>query len=85
MQVATIGLDIAKHVFQVHGADATGKPVLKQRIRRGQVLEVFRDRPVLPSLHFALTVPSVAASPMGKLSPSFYAAAGAATAASAAR
>jgi len=45
MQVVTIGLDIAKHVFQVHGADATGKPVLKQRVRRGQVLDVFRALP----------------------------------------
>jgi transposase len=42
MQVTTIGLDIAKHVFQVHGADATGKPVLRQRVRRGQVLDFFR-------------------------------------------
>jgi transposase len=41
MHVATIGLDIAKHVFQVHGADAAGKPVLRQRLRRGQVLAFF--------------------------------------------
>lgn len=42
MRMTTIGLDIAKHVFQVHGADATGKPVLRQRVRRGQVLDFFR-------------------------------------------
>ena len=41
MHVATIGLDIAKHVFQVHGADTAGKPVLRQRLRRGQVLAFF--------------------------------------------
>jgi transposase len=45
MQVTTIGLDIAKHVFQVHGADAAGKPMLRQRVRRGQVLDVFRALP----------------------------------------
>jgi len=41
MRVTAIGLDIAKHVFQVHGADATGRPVLRQRLRRGQVLAFF--------------------------------------------
>ena len=41
MHIATTGLDIAKHVFQVHGADAAGKPVLRQRLRRGQVLAFF--------------------------------------------
>lgn len=41
MRVATIGLDIAKNVFQVHGADATGAAVLKKRLRRNQVLEFF--------------------------------------------
>src|SRR6516165_10001768 len=30
-----IGLDIAKNVFQAHGADANGAPVLKRQIRRG--------------------------------------------------
>jgi transposase len=42
MQVATIDLDIAKRVFQVHGADASGKSMLRQRIRRSQVLDVLR-------------------------------------------
>lgn len=42
MQVTTIGLDIAKQVFQVHGADEAGRPVLRQRIRRAQVLDFFR-------------------------------------------
>jgi hypothetical protein len=42
MQVAAIDLDIAKRVFQVHGADASGKSTLRQRIRRSQVLDVLR-------------------------------------------
>jgi len=45
MAVKTIGLDIAKHVFQVHGADATGKAVLKKRLRREQVTEFFGSIP----------------------------------------
>ena len=44
MAVRTIGLDIAKHVFQVHGADASGKAVLKKRLRREQVTEFFWER-----------------------------------------
>lgn len=41
MRVATIGLDIAKNIFQVHGADATGAAVIRKRLRRNQVLEFF--------------------------------------------
>jgi transposase len=41
MEVATIGFDIAKNVFQVHGADERGRPVLRRRLRRGEVLPFF--------------------------------------------
>ena len=41
MQVTTIGLDLAKHVFQVHGIAADGSVVLKKRLRRGQVHTFF--------------------------------------------
>ena len=41
MQVTTIGLDIAKHVFQVHGIDRTEKVVVRRQLRRGQVKEFF--------------------------------------------
>jgi transposase len=37
-EITTIGLDLAKHVFQVHGTDAQGTTVLRKRLRRGQVL-----------------------------------------------
>ena len=45
MQVTTIGLDIAKNVFQVHGIDATEKIVVRKQLRRGQVLEFFKALP----------------------------------------
>ena len=35
-EITTIGLDLAKHVFQVHGIDAQGTTVLRKRLRRGQ-------------------------------------------------
>ena len=41
MQITTIGLDIAKDVFQVHGIDANETAVLK-RLRRSQVLAFFK-------------------------------------------
>src|SRR3982750_3027450 len=44
-QVTTVGLDIAKNLFQVHGADAQGRPVLKRRLAREKVLEFFADLP----------------------------------------
>jgi transposase len=45
MQVTTIGLDIAKNVFQVHGVDQHGKVVLRKRLSRGQVLAFFANLP----------------------------------------
>ncbi len=43
--IAIIGLDIAKNVFQVHGAAADGAPVLRKQIRHGQVLTFFANLP----------------------------------------
>ena len=40
--VTTIGLDIAKSVFQVHGIDAKGKVVIRQQLRRSRVLGFFK-------------------------------------------
>ena len=45
MQISTIGLDIAKNVFQVHGIDAAEKVVVRKRLRRRQVLEFFKALP----------------------------------------
>jgi transposase len=44
-EITTIGLDLAKHVFQVHGVDARGATVLRKRLRRGQVLGFFSRIP----------------------------------------
>src|SRR5579863_449850 len=46
MQVSTIGLDIAKNVFQIHGVDAKGREVLRKRLRRNQVTDFFSNLPV---------------------------------------
>jgi len=45
MQAITIGLDIAKSVFQVHGEASSGKVVLQKRLRRGQVAAFFAKLP----------------------------------------
>jgi transposase len=45
MQVATIGLDLAKTVFQVHGVDAEGKVVIQRQLRRTQMIDFFRKLP----------------------------------------
>src|SRR5215472_6033498 len=39
--IATVGLDIAKSVFQVHGVDAAGQVVVRRRLSRGRVLTFF--------------------------------------------
>ncbi len=48
MQITTIGLDIAKNVFQVHGIVATEKVVVRKQLRRGQVIKFFEA--LAPSL-----------------------------------
>ena len=44
-EITTIGLDIAKSVFQVHGIDASGAVVVRRQLRRRQVLAFFRKLP----------------------------------------
>ncbi len=41
MQATTIGIDLAKNVFQVHGVDATGRAVIKRQLRRSQMIAFF--------------------------------------------
>lgn len=45
MNATTIGLDIAKNVFQVHGVDRGGKAVLRKQLKRNQVLTYFANLP----------------------------------------
>lgn len=40
-EITTIGIDVAKYVFQLHGVDAEGEVVLRRRLRRGQVATFF--------------------------------------------
>ena len=43
--VTTVGLDLAKHVFQVHGVDAWGRVVVAKSIRRNKLLQFFASLP----------------------------------------
>ena len=45
MDISTIGLDLAKSVFQVHGVDASGATVIRKTLRRSQVLPFFTKLP----------------------------------------
>jgi transposase len=58
-EVSTVGLDIAKSVFQVHGVDIDGAVVIRKRISRAKVLEFFAALPLCligieacPSAHY---------------------------------
>lgn len=44
-EVTTIGLDLAKQVFQVHGANRGGVPVFNRKLRRAEVLRFFQKLP----------------------------------------
>ena len=43
--ITTIGLDLAKKVFQVHGVDAEGKVIVARKLRRKEVLAFFAKLP----------------------------------------
>ena len=45
MQISTIGLDLAKNVFQVHGIDASEKVIVRKQLRRSQVIAFFKALP----------------------------------------
>ncbi len=45
----TIGLDIAKSVFQVHGVDAEGNVILRQQLKRRYVVAFFQNAAIVPS------------------------------------
>jgi transposase len=45
MNVTTIGIDLAKSVFQLHGIDADGEVVFRRKLRRSAVLDFLRDLP----------------------------------------
>jgi transposase len=45
IEISTIGLDLAKNVFQVHGVDAAGRVVLQRQLRRGAVDRFFAQLP----------------------------------------
>ena len=46
MKITTIGIDLAKNVFQVHGVDERGKAGLKKQLKRAQVLPFFANLPL---------------------------------------
>jgi transposase len=45
MQITTVGLDLAKSIFQVHAIDSDGKVVVRKALRRAQVLAFFKQTP----------------------------------------
>src|SRR6266550_4537871 len=55
-KISTIGLDIAKHVFQVHGIDENGEVAVRRRLRRNEVLRFFaRMAPTLVGMEACAT------------------------------
>lgn len=44
MQVTILGIDLAKNVFQLHGCDGNGRPVLRKRLTRKQMLASLANR-----------------------------------------
>ena len=53
-EVSTIGVDLAKSVFQVHGSDAAGAVLFRRKLRRHQVLAFFAAQPPCTVRHLSL-------------------------------
>ena len=49
-QVSTVGLDLAKSIFQAHGADASGQEVFRKKLGRGRLLAFFATLPPFPGV-----------------------------------
>lgn len=45
MNITTIGIDLAKNVFQIYGVDAKGKAVMSKRLSRKRLVPFFADLP----------------------------------------
>jgi transposase len=50
MKVRTLGIDLAKNVFLVHGVDSQGKTVVQRELRRRQVVPFMEAASTLPSV-----------------------------------
>jgi transposase len=61
MEITTIGLDLAKSVFQVHGIDAGGQVVIRRQLKRRYVLAFFEKlSPCLVGIEALRVVPPIA-------------------------
>jgi transposase len=49
--ITTVGLDIAKSVFQVHGVDAAGQVVIRRQLKRSLCPDVFPEATTMPRWH----------------------------------
>ena len=45
-KISTLGIDLAKNVFQLHGVDSLGKTVIRKSVRRSQLIEFIANLPV---------------------------------------
>lgn len=45
MNITTVGIDLAKNVFQVHGVDESGRVVLRKAVKRADLTKVFAQLP----------------------------------------
>src|SRR5258708_19056561 len=55
-EVSTIGLDIAKSVFQVHGVDVAGAVVIRKRVSRAKSVGVLRRAAAMPGRNRSVSV-----------------------------
>ena len=53
MQISTVGIDLAKRVFQIHGVDQDGNVLLRKQLRRAQV-RFLRQATAVPGGHGGL-------------------------------
>lgn len=53
-ELATVGIDLAKSVFQIHGVNENGRVLVRRQLRRSQLLAFFQKHPAMPDRHGGL-------------------------------
>ncbi len=72
-EVITIGVELAKNVFQVHGVDAEGSVVVRRQLRRGQMLPFLKkQRPCLVGMEALCHLAPLGAGDRGLGTPSTF-------------
>jgi len=69
MKITTIGLDLAKNIFQIHGVDQHGKTIVRKQFKRAEMSPLLRQSALVPDRHGILRQRTPLGKEAGRLWP----------------